>query len=162
MHEEGSSRNQTTWDADDELHLAQCWIHVSENSIVGCAMTGKTFWYQIVEEYSKHNPPCARTKDALSSKWTKLNNDCNKYNGIVNRLNTAWRSGENDNIFCTRSDDQFRFKMGKSFPSYKAWDFLQDKPKWLHPDPVVIGRRNKRVPDPVVDETIAKTDFDLN
>ncbi|XP_071720213.1 uncharacterized protein [Rutidosis leptorrhynchoides] len=134
--------NSNVWDLEDELRLAKSWNVVSENSEQAYAETGSSFWYLVMDEYNSRNPPFVRTKDALSSKWKKLNTHCQKFGNVVKRLQKEWRSKESDHDFRMRCEGQYRLENMKAFTSYHVWDFLKDKPKWLHPDAVVIGRRN--------------------
>ncbi|GJX49857.1 hypothetical protein Tco_0276702, partial [Tanacetum coccineum] len=73
----------------------------------------------------------------LTSKWHKLNHNCQKFNAIFKRSKRLGKSGENDLDVIKRARSTYRDEnKGTPFSHEDAWKNLPSHAKWDAPEPV--------------------------
>ncbi|GKC69338.1 hypothetical protein Tco_1115221 [Tanacetum coccineum] len=82
------------WTRDEEILLTQCWIETSKNGLIGADRTEDSFWGQIMDDFNSATTQGYRTRHMLTSKWTRINGDCQKFNAIYKHIER--KSGENE------------------------------------------------------------------
>ena len=126
--------------------MAECYIQISEDPIVGNNQQNDTFWYKVLDEYNeqaKRKGLKERNKNMLTGKWTTMNREVGKFNSVFEQ--TLRLSGENDEDLMTRVHILYKDDSGKDFGHKGAWLFLRDKHKWRNPDSTQV-RRNREPP----------------
>nr|XP_043636329.1 uncharacterized protein LOC122607422 isoform X2 [Erigeron canadensis] len=137
------STKKIPWNNDEEMHLAECWLAVSEDPKVGKAQTINSFWYRVLDIYND-GVTIKRTKDQCSSKWRDMHLRTKKFNEIYSSLVEKHSSGLSDYDILIRAHELYESETGQAFKCLHIWNFVKDKQKWLSPDTVVLGRRNKK------------------
>ncbi|GKD66416.1 hypothetical protein Tco_1308524 [Tanacetum coccineum] len=140
---EKQKRIRNAWTQDEELLLAECFIHVSEDPKNGCDQKRDTFWYKIQNVYNtkaKKKGFTERTKNMLTGKWTLMNTSVLKFNQLVQE--TAVHSGENNDDHMSRVHTLYDATVGGEFKHRSASLFLKGKHKWTYPDST-LQRRNR-------------------
>ena len=126
--------DRSLWTQEEELILAECYIQISEDPIVGNNQQNDTFWYKVLDEYNeqaKRKGLKERNKNMLTGKWTTMNREVGKFNSVFEQ--TLRLSGENDEDLMTRVHILYKDDSGKDFAHKGAWLFLRDKHKWRNP-----------------------------
>ena len=78
---------------------------------------------------SKKQPYC--NVDMLSSKWTPINHQRTKFNGIITRLDSQKQSEKNDFDVFKSVREQYHVEMGTAFEFEKIWEIVIKDPKWI-------------------------------
>ncbi|XP_071702572.1 uncharacterized protein [Rutidosis leptorrhynchoides] len=143
--------SKTPWTQDDETRLAQCWALVSEETKVKNSPSQESFWYRVRFEYNM-GANVQRRKDQLSSKWRDMNQHVTKFNDLFVKLTNARANDGSDLNVTELALETYLRDEGHAFMHLHAWNILKDKRKWLNPDPVILGRRNKKRPTDVKDD----------
>ncbi|GJY53947.1 hypothetical protein Tco_0445611 [Tanacetum coccineum] len=75
----------------------------------------------------------------LSSKWNKLNHNCQKFNAIYKRCSRLTKSGENEVDLIKRARAIYRDEnKNTSFTQDDAWEVLRAHSKWDAPPPAPV------------------------
>ncbi|GKB92029.1 hypothetical protein Tco_0964301 [Tanacetum coccineum] len=135
------------WTEDEELLLAECYIHIYEDPNIGSEQKNETFWYKVLDQYNeqtKSNKFLVRTKNMLTGKWTQMNREVEMFNSLVYEMNVMSR--DNDD-WMTRVEILYKTVAGTEFKYKSVWLFLKDKHKWKNLDSKNARRNRGRVTD---------------
>nr|GEW04704.1 hypothetical protein [Tanacetum cinerariifolium] len=78
-------------------------------------------------------------KDMLTSKWSTLNVNCQKFNALHKRAQRLHKSGENEMDVLRHAKMMFKDEnKGISFSQELPWEILRPSPKWDAPEPLTI------------------------
>nr|GEY07650.1 endopeptidase, NLPC/P60 domain, LRAT-like domain protein [Tanacetum cinerariifolium] len=90
-----------------------------------------------------------RTKDMLSSKWSTLNHNCQKFNAIYKVCHRLKKSDENEVDLLKRARGIYRDEnKNNTFNHEDAWAILRKHSKWEAPDPAPVDlTEGESVPD---------------
>nr|XP_043638332.1 glutathione S-transferase T3-like [Erigeron canadensis] len=61
-------REKRNWENDDTLLLARCWVHWSQDPVVGNSQTEGTFWKKVVEMFNNETLHATRMKSQIHGK----------------------------------------------------------------------------------------------
>ncbi|GJS00346.1 hypothetical protein Tco_0316854 [Tanacetum coccineum] len=126
------------WKPEEETLHAKCFVAVFEDRNVGWSQPKDTLWFRVLNEFNRLNFQ-KRTKDALSSKWSTLNQHCQKFNAIYKRCNRLKKNGENEVDLMKRARGIYRDEnKNNAFNHEDAWEILRKHAKWDAPDPAPV------------------------
>nr|GEX31724.1 hypothetical protein [Tanacetum cinerariifolium] len=126
----------------EELLLAECYIHISEDPNVGSEQKNEMLWYKVLDQYNeqaKINKFPIHTKNMLTRKWTPMNRE-------VGRRNRGRVTEEEPELF---GDDELPRPLDKQ----RIAKGVKDKPqvgslsprKWRTRDMIVAAKHGDRV-----------------
>ncbi|GKC32623.1 hypothetical protein Tco_1039917 [Tanacetum coccineum] len=123
--EEEHIRQCARWTRDEEILLTGCWIETSENGQIRADRTEDSFWGQIMDDFDSATTKGYRTKHMLTSKWTRINGDCQKLNAIYKHIER--KSGENEAGHIEAAKITFAAQQpnGRKFQLEHAWRILK-------------------------------------
>ncbi|KAJ0781016.1 putative glutathione transferase [Helianthus annuus] len=106
------------WTPEEEFALAQVWLDVSKDEIVGNDQDIIVFWRRIREKFfaamgrSEH-----RKAYSFSGKWSTMRTKISNFNNIHNNLvnNHKKRSGSSDVDVLTQAHNDYRLHHGHPF-----------------------------------------------
>ncbi|XP_022029539.1 glutathione S-transferase T3-like [Helianthus annuus] len=121
------------WTPKEEFALAQAWLDVSKDEIVGNDQDVKVFWRRIREKFfAAMDRGEYYTADSFSGKWTAMWTKISNFNNIHNILvnNHRKRSGSSNVDVITQAHNDYRLHHGHSFTMLNSWELLRKSPKW--------------------------------
>nr|XP_043622155.1 uncharacterized protein LOC122593770 [Erigeron canadensis] len=118
------------WMQEEEVALAQVWIHISTCRVVGNEQGRDKFWERILEHFLKELDGTTRTKDSLNTKWSNMCTTISTFNGYFIQADGVRNSGcDNINVM-TEALKDYKTRTGKEFTSIAAWKVVKDEAKW--------------------------------
>ncbi|GKA52002.1 hypothetical protein Tco_0745198 [Tanacetum coccineum] len=87
--EEEHTRQCARWTRDEEILLTEYWIETSEIGQIGEDRSDDSFWGQIIDDFNNRTTQGYRTRNMLTSKWSRINAQQPK--GRKFQLEHAWR-----------------------------------------------------------------------
>ena len=134
----GQGGGKRKWTKAEEKLLAEIWIGVSQDKNLGNDRTDDFFWNEIFDLFNERTVDEPRTKNMLTGKWTRLNGDCQKFNGIYKHLQR--RSGETEHDHVENAKANFEQRFGtRGFTYVHVWEILKNYPKWDAEEPLDIA-----------------------
>ncbi|GJX52151.1 hypothetical protein Tco_0280520 [Tanacetum coccineum] len=129
--EEEHIRQCARWTRDEEILLTQCWIETSENGQIEADRTEDSFWGQIMDDFNSATTQGYRTRHMLTSKWTRINGDCQKFNAIYKHIERKSRENEADHIETAKITFVAAHQSkGRKFQFEHTWRILKGHSKW--------------------------------
>ncbi|GKD59514.1 hypothetical protein Tco_1297023 [Tanacetum coccineum] len=123
--EEEHIRQCARWTRDEEILLTQCWIETSENGQIGADRTEDSFWGQIMDDFNSATTQGYRTRHMLTSKWTRINGDCQKFNAIYKHIERKSGENEADHIEAAKITFAAHQSKGRKFQLEHTWRILK-------------------------------------
>ncbi|GJW55864.1 hypothetical protein Tco_0099949 [Tanacetum coccineum] len=90
--EMASRRSITRWNNNEKILLAEAGIEHSQDANIGKYQHEDVYWNLIMNDFNSRTTAPPRTKNMMTGKWTRMQGDCQRFNGIYKHLNR--KSGE--------------------------------------------------------------------
>ncbi|XP_057779809.1 uncharacterized protein LOC130998410 [Salvia miltiorrhiza] len=119
-------------DAESEV-LAQCWIDISIDSVVGNDQKMEQMWKRIKEAYNANRPAetPSRKPNQLKSHFYKMQKQVKLFSECYNRIADIWKSGANDADIMEMAQTEYRQHHGtQGFKYIGVWRILSIVPKF--------------------------------
>jgi hypothetical protein len=118
------------WSSGDDLNLCTSWIAASEDAIVGTGQKRESFWDGISKNFQRLTGTTDRSIASLQGRWSTINKDATKFNGIMRQVSNVPRSGWNEDKYQEEATKLFLEETGEEFLFLSCWMYLKDRPKW--------------------------------
>lgn len=123
------------WHSWEEVALAEAWLAVSQDSIVGRAQTSNDFFKRIAELMTsklsgRAQPWQGRLFTAIRGHFNEMSREANKMSGLVNQLEAHLQSGQSPNDVLASAKDLYEKDSGKKFRYEAFWRVVRHAPKW--------------------------------
>ncbi|GKA58569.1 hypothetical protein Tco_0757757 [Tanacetum coccineum] len=122
------------WNDKEEILLAEAWIEHSQDNNIGKDQRDKIYWNKIIEDFHDRTTGPVRTKNMLTGKWTRMHDDCQRFNTYYKQTNR--KSGENEADLIETVKTVYLERVGKKFQYPHVWKILQEYPKWDAAEPI--------------------------
>nr|XP_051229030.1 uncharacterized protein LOC127346810 [Lolium perenne] len=134
----GRTANYTV--AEDKL-LCKTWLTIGMDPTTGTDQTRETYWLRMTEYFNTHNTSGnERTMHSFRSRWSGINNDCQKWAGVQANIDVLNPSGTNENDRNSMAQGLFRDVgkknkkgnkiLGKPFTLHHCYGVLGNEEKW--------------------------------
>jgi hypothetical protein len=131
-NETSSGRGPNWTDHDDEL-LAQAYLNVSQNGLVGTNQKGAVFYQKMFDHYMSNrvsNVHNAREEQAIQPRWKRINSACGKWAACMARAHKTRKSGENKKDLISTAQEFYTKEMKKQFRHHSAYEVLSTMTKF--------------------------------
>nr|XP_043618922.1 glutathione S-transferase T3-like [Erigeron canadensis] len=79
-------KEKRNWEDDDTLLLARCWVHWSQDPVVGNSQTEGIFWKKVVEMFNNETQYPPRTKSQIHGKWNKIKKGVKAFGAALKKV----------------------------------------------------------------------------
>uniref|UniRef100_A0A7N0UHS3 Myb-like domain-containing protein n=1 Tax=Kalanchoe fedtschenkoi TaxID=63787 RepID=A0A7N0UHS3_KALFE len=129
--QEKSSRS-VKWTVEEEEMLISAWLTISNDSVIGNAQTGWSFWGRVTDYFNTYRKTkIEREESQIKPHYYFLMPQVNEFNGYYNQIVYDHHSGWSDNqiIEATQLNWKNAHKK-KEFPYMHIWEMVKDELKW--------------------------------
>ncbi|XP_048620850.1 glutathione S-transferase T3-like [Brassica napus] len=141
-------RERKKWTPADDEVLISAWLNTSKDAVVGNDQKFGTFWKR-VEAYYAASPHALEGRGGSShnnckQRWSKINDQTNKFCGAYAAAERQITSGQNDNDVLKVAHDIYYSDQKSKFTLEHAWCILRHEQKWLSlnsPKTTASGKR---------------------
>ncbi|KAL0003132.1 hypothetical protein SO802_016913 [Lithocarpus litseifolius] len=115
---------------DEDIKLVSVWLNVSLDAMTSTDQKHTKFWDRIWSTFY-NDKKFNRTKDSLSSRWSTIQRETNKFCGCLAQIENRNESSktEYDNIEDAKAMYQSNSK--NAFQLEQCWRILRNEAKWL-------------------------------
>ena len=146
-------RERKKWTPADDEVLISAWLNTSKDAVVGNDQKFGTFWKR-VEAYYAASPHALEGRGGSShnnckQRWSKINDQTNKFCGAYAAAERQITSGQNDNDVLKVAHDIYYSDQKSKFTLEHAWCILRHEQKWLSlnsPKTTASGKRKTTEP----------------
>lgn len=115
----------------EDERLVRCWIHISEDPIVGNDQKAESFWRRIHKTYNENAPDGERTNSSLRNRWGTLSNKVLKFASYIRTAKTTLPSGTTTEQVVPLASDLYNQGEKHRFVFLHAYNILQNCPKYV-------------------------------
>ncbi|XP_057803398.1 uncharacterized protein LOC131018703 [Salvia miltiorrhiza] len=119
-------------DAECEV-LAQCYIDISIDSVVGNDQKMDKMWKRIAKAYNENRPANTPSRKfrQLKAHFYKMQKQVKLFSECDNRIASIWKSGANDADIMEMAQTEYKQHHGtKGFKYVGVWRLLKEVPKF--------------------------------
>ncbi|GJV04836.1 hypothetical protein Tco_1338405 [Tanacetum coccineum] len=114
--------------------LAETWIEHSQDANIEKDQQDDVYWNLIMHDFNSRTKAPPRTKNMMTGKWTRMHDDCQRFNAIYKYLTR--KSGENDADLVENAKTSYLKRCGKKIQYPHVWNILKIYPKWNAAEPI--------------------------
>ncbi len=121
-----------SWSSEEDVTLCTAWLQVSQDSIKGTDQSKETFWASIHAVFQELTQvyDANRTLDSLKCRWKDINQEVNRFVGIVSNLFEKNISGTTDEDILNEAEKLYNAVAKKNFAYHSSYDILTQHEKW--------------------------------
>ncbi|PWA57844.1 hypothetical protein CTI12_AA403720 [Artemisia annua] len=94
--EDNRIKRKKNWTSDEEVALAEAWVHISTCKKVGNEQSRDSFWKRILDHFKENVKDTTRTYHSLNTKWQNMNAAMSVFNGLFIQQKCLCESGCSD------------------------------------------------------------------
>ena len=123
------------WQSWEEVALAEAWLGVSQDSIVGRYQSSDTFYERIldvmVSKLQGRSPPWQqRNTTAIRGHFNEMSRESSKMSGYYSRSEASMRSGQGPEDVLAGAKALYERDCKKKFKYEAFWTVVRHAPKW--------------------------------
>ncbi|XP_075649928.1 glutathione S-transferase T3-like [Castanea sativa] len=115
---------------DEDVKLVSAWLNVSLDAVTSTDQKHTTFWERIWSTF--HNDKkFNRSKDSLTSRWSIIQKETNKFCGCLAQIENRNQSGKTEHDKIEDAKTLYLNNSKNAFQLEHCWRILKNEAKWL-------------------------------